>query len=359
MTRILSRILLAGLALTVLTTPVYAKREATLNIIGIKPEIEQQQLEGDLIAERKRGYNNISIRMKNKGDKFWRLSSHAIYKVEWDPETRHYTMDIKRVVRENEWMSFSKPLVVRVLAHTVNKNVFWTEMIRTADQLGDPIILDRYNMGEGKGETKPPMTKAERETWEAERKAQQEAYQARFNKPEKPEPAKPAPAPQSTPKKQEPAPEVTMTMDEAKKAFGSLMGAFGGGVKLNIAGIAPEVEARALKGDLILQKKGNFMLHARNESEAAYKPFMVNTKLKGKFKFDPKTKHYKLKVKAKLKEGAVSFDQPVVMLVTAETHFGNFFWTEVTRTRENLADPIVLDHYTGKAGEDEPLKTKK
>ena len=65
-----------------------------------------------------RGYNNITIRAKNKGKNGWALSSSKIYTVDFDPSTKHYNMDKAIEIKASEWLDLNKPIIVRIVAHT-------------------------------------------------------------------------------------------------------------------------------------------------------------------------------------------------------------------------------------------------
>ncbi|MEP4947867.1 MAG: hypothetical protein ABJU26_10015, partial [Flavobacteriaceae bacterium] len=134
-----------------------AQEEIQVKLTGIAPETEQQILPYDYIPSGF-GLNNITLRIKNEGTNPWGGSSSAIYKVKYDPKTKHYDMGdgifftVKSTSRN---YSLDKPLVIRVNATTAFGNHIWTEVKRSRENIHEPLILDQYTLLEGKPGTKP------------------------------------------------------------------------------------------------------------------------------------------------------------------------------------------------------------
>lgn len=152
--------------------------------------------------------------------------------------------------------------------------------------------------------------------------------------------------------------------------------------RLNLKGILPEVERQALPGDVIRTERGynNVSINYRNAKDRVFGSFA------GKIApvvYDPATRHYtgweKMlpflyskktrfpnrrpgQVTIKLGKG-VTFDEPLVIRISAKTTQGNSFWTERTVRVEGskeagftIPGEIYLDHYSRAAGSNEPAR---
>jgi hypothetical protein len=124
-------------------------------------------------------------------------------------------------------------------------------------------------------------------------------------------------------------------------------------VHLPIAGISPEAEKATIAGDRIgffEYDKGGF---SKNIIVAA-------TTEKGKKRFfesfdvrPDENGHYDFSKIIMVKESSkFTFDGEIKLLIYMPTIFGNAYWTEITRTADNIGDPIVLDRYTEREGKD-------
>jgi hypothetical protein len=118
-----------------------------ISVTGIDPNVEQKLLDNDVIPEAF-GLNNITLRLRNADQKNWTLSSSNIYKVIYDPSTRHYTMNINWDVKPSQWYSLTKPVVIRIVAYTKFYNAIWTEVTRSPQELTQPIVLNQYTASE-------------------------------------------------------------------------------------------------------------------------------------------------------------------------------------------------------------------
>ncbi len=136
---------------------IIAQGEIKVQLSGIAPEIEQEILPNDYIPSGF-GLNNITLRLKNEGQRYWTASSSAIYKVKYNPATKHYDMGegvYFTLKSDSEHYSLDKPMIIRINATTAFGNSIWTEVKRTRADLNHPLVLDQYDLIEGKQGTKP------------------------------------------------------------------------------------------------------------------------------------------------------------------------------------------------------------
>ncbi|TYA84355.1 hypothetical protein [Seonamhaeicola marinus] len=134
----------------------YAQEYIEIPVAGISKEIEKKILPYDVIPS-DFGLNNISISLRNEGKKGWPYYSSKIYKVNYNPETKHYDTEglVVKIKKESKYYTLNKPVIIQVRAGTIYGNVIWTQVRRTPSNLTDPIVLDQYSSVEGKPETKP------------------------------------------------------------------------------------------------------------------------------------------------------------------------------------------------------------
>lgn len=149
-------------------------------------------------------------------------------------------------------------------------------------------------------------------------------------------------------------------------------------VYFHLKGILPEVEQKALEGDVIKGGLGvnNISINYKNSDVKGWTSFA------GKIytvQYDPATKKYsgwdKMEIRlgtTKTKEGpkkkkalikvgsGVTFDKPLSVRICAETTLGNCFWTEFTaqvqgNVEEGFTIPgeFYLDHYSRTVGKDD------
>jgi hypothetical protein len=122
-------------------------------------------------------------------------------------------------------------------------------------------------------------------------------------------------------------------------------------IELHLTGILPEIEKKLLPGDIIKSGIGynNITLRLRNTSQKSWTLSSGNIYA---VQFDSVSNHYKLDLKINVNKESkwYTLDKPVVICVLAHTAFDNYIWTEITRSAENLTEPIVLDQYSGTEG---------
>lgn len=258
-----------------------AQEYIKVKLTGIDPKIEQQILPNDYIPSGF-GLNNITLRVKNEGRSSWAGSSSTIYKVKYDPATKHYDMGeglFFTLKSTSKHYSLDKPLVIRINATTAFGNHLWTEVKRTKENLDDPLILDHYTLLEGKPGSKP---------------------------------------------------YYYLTL-RGKKFLPYFSDTF-------LAGDGP-----AKKEVLSIQLKNS----SKEEFQTEH-PGIINGSLNGKFN-----------AKVRFSE-SMDPSQPIEGIVSIRTLFGNYIWTEIKRnTQEIHLKDIVFNKYSGKAGsENAPLNTE-
>lgn len=130
---------------------IQAQQYIKVPLAGVSKEIEQKLLPHDIIPSDK-GLNNISLRLKNEGQKGWKYYSGNIYTVKYNADTKHYdTEGVELSIKpKSEFYSLDKPVIILVTASTVYGNTIWTQVRRTPENLTDPITLDQYSSIEGK-----------------------------------------------------------------------------------------------------------------------------------------------------------------------------------------------------------------
>ncbi|GEM_PF-6082578 len=131
-----------------------AQDKITITIAGVEPEVEKQFFDHDVIMSW-RGYNNITIRAKNKGKNGWALSGSRIYNVEYDATAKHYYMSIACDIKASQWLDINQPMIVRLIAHTSFGNKIWWEQEVTRDIDGQSILLNHYTRTEGSTDKAP------------------------------------------------------------------------------------------------------------------------------------------------------------------------------------------------------------
>ncbi len=130
------------------TSSSFGQKTITLQLTGIKPEIEKQMIAGDIIPSGF-GYNNIMLRLKNTDQKGWTLNSGKIYNPVYDKQTNHYTMKVDFKISESKYYSLDKPFKIVINILTVYGNSIWTEFTCAADAVPKTVELDHYNGEEG------------------------------------------------------------------------------------------------------------------------------------------------------------------------------------------------------------------
>src|SRR5262245_34027199 len=134
-----------------------AQKSISLQLTGIKPEIEKQMIAGDMIPSGF-GYNNIMLRLKNSDQKGWTLNSGKIYNPVYDKATNHWTMKVDFTIKESKYYSLDKPFYVLITIQTVYGNSIWTDFTCAPDAMPKTVQLDHYNAVEG--EAKKPAVKS-------------------------------------------------------------------------------------------------------------------------------------------------------------------------------------------------------
>ena len=129
-------------------------------------------------------------------------------------------------------------------------------------------------------------------------------------------------------------------------------------IELHLTGILPEIEKKLLDGDVIKSGIGynNITLRLRNTNQ---KNWTLSSGNIYAVQFDSVSKHYKFDLKINISKESkwYTLDKPVIICVLAHTTFDNYIWTEITRSAENLTEPIVLNQYSGSEGNSKaPLK---
>ncbi|NOQ73849.1 MAG: hypothetical protein GQ574_17715 [Crocinitomix sp.] len=113
--------------------------------------------------------------------------------------------------------------------------------------------------------------------------------------------------------------------------------------ELIVAGVAENIENAMLAGDQISFNgpSSQSNLHLKITSDKGNKTFHACV--------DPiinANGHYSFERIIKVKENSkITFEGELEVFVWMETIFGNKLWTKVTRTKDNITDPITLDHY--------------
>jgi len=315
-----------------------AHKEINLNIAGILPELYKSIAPGDEIYEDlKKGYNNMHIRMKNEGDNFWRISKGVIYIVKKDTQTGQYIMNLKKPVRENEWLNFSKPVVVRILIKTKFDNYFVVEEIRSPDLLEQPFWFNRYSSTE-ENEQKTPKTTPVQETQPLSSE-QKSSLPNNESAPLKANPAMSQPATTEQENLQSPNPV----------SVHSLMGYTGATVEITVSGIPIAVKEKlAEAGDEIPQKKGMATVIFRVKNSDS-KRYMMNKGFKGKI--TETVSGYELDVKGLVHESTnIQLNKPIEALFSIKTKNKKYIWTTFSGTIADFTAPIILNNYTDQEG---------
>jgi hypothetical protein len=131
-----------------LSATIFGQKTVTLTLSGIKPEIEKQMIAGDIIPSGF-GYNNIMLRLKNTDQKNWTFNVGKIYNPVYDPQTKHYTMNVSIKISESKYYSLDKPFKFIITIQTVYANSIWTEFTCAPDAVPKTVELDHYNAVEG------------------------------------------------------------------------------------------------------------------------------------------------------------------------------------------------------------------
>ena len=145
-----------GLAMLV-TSSSFGQKAITLQLTGIKPEIEKQMIAGDIIPTGF-GYNNIMLRLKNTDQKNWTFNIGKIYNPVYNKQTNHYTMMVDFKISESKYYSLDKPFKIVITITTVYGNSIWTEFTCAANAVPKTVELDHYN--EVEGDTKKAAVKS-------------------------------------------------------------------------------------------------------------------------------------------------------------------------------------------------------
>ncbi len=148
---------LFSLLALLLSITIFGQKTITFTLTGIKPETEKQMIAGDIIPSGF-GYNNIMLRLKNTDQKNWTFNVGKIYNPVYDPQTKHYTMNVNFKISESKYYSLDKPFKLIITIQTVYANSIWTEFTCAADAMPKTVELDHYN--EVEGDTKKAAVKS-------------------------------------------------------------------------------------------------------------------------------------------------------------------------------------------------------
>jgi hypothetical protein len=379
------------------------RKSAEFTIRGIRPEVEDRALPGDELKDGP-AVNNIHVNYRNADSKVWVGNGNFIYRVTksgsrykgFDKLRLRLTMTKPKAgsKKRKSFVTFDKPITMRICAKTKLDNCFWTETtvrVEGDDKkgyslAGEPEIwLDRYSRRFGSDA--PPLAytfKEEQAKQRADREAKAEANRAKLAemrarskaKAEARAKAKAAPAP--APKPAAKAPSSAPAASKHKPMFVSKgakrpAGKAGSGRLANRAlkkaaarkgrrgrGAAPiakgEVIVKGFSADLAGQlakdpvklKKNRFKVKfyfgnadgkwARIQGQSVRNGYDADT---GTFR------DFDLKIRVK-ESHRVSFDKPLKIRVEAVSQSKAVYWAEVERTQETLGEPIVITEYSPK-----------
>ena len=314
-------------------TEVYkaAHKEINLNIAGIIPDLYKSIVPGDEIYEDlKKGYNNMHIRVKNEGDQFWRISKGVIYTSQKDLKTGIYIMNLKKPIRENEWLVFSKPVVIRILIKTKFDNYFVVEEVRSPDMLENPFWFNCYSSSEEK-EIKPPNTKP----------VSASILQTTELKPVSDNGTQGSSAPKVE------KVETENLQSSNQPSIHELMGKTGQSSEIIISSITQDVKEKLISSaDEILQKKGivKVMFRIKNKNSNRY---MMNKGFKGSIK--ETLNGFELDVKGIVYESNnINFKEEIEALFSIQTKNKKFILGTYRGLISDLKNFITLNNYSDK-----------
>jgi hypothetical protein len=114
-------------------TRVYGAR-AKVHLAGFTDEL-REKMASDPVKERR---GNVRLFVKNQGARVWGL----VKKTTWRGPIEDFEMRVP--TKETGRISYDKPILVKVDVRTEAGKFYWTEVVRTREDLEAPLVLDRY-----------------------------------------------------------------------------------------------------------------------------------------------------------------------------------------------------------------------
>ncbi len=116
--------------------------------------------------------------------------------------------------------------------------------------------------------------------------------------------------------------------------------------KIHVTGVDSKIARRIMKDDLMYHIRVKVHFEPKKNRLV---PVYVDARLDNANQyFNPQTGLYRIDqtYTVLVKEKDFFFDRPVTLLIKVDTQFGNVIWARKTRKLENIADPIMFDHYS-------------